>query len=308
MSGDVEGIVVLGVPRSGTTLLRRLLDAHPAIHSPPETNLLGAAGRFLAEQPSAGGLGIGVVPGLAFSGLDESQVLGRLREFVFGFFRELATNAGKPVWAEKTATDVFHVDAIERLCAGHCRFVLLTRHPLDVVCSIEELSGRMQLYMTELHEYVRRHAAPLEAFAHAWRDANERLLALEAAHPTDCCRIRYEDLVADPVAAMTRIFDFLGQPVDVGPLVDSALARTGDAGLGDWKTYDRAGVDTDSVGRGRALDPWLVGRLAAIVNPVMPLLGYEPIVPPPAPAQDVARRAYRIGRQLAAAKADRQKP
>ncbi len=66
-----EGVIVLGVPRSGTTLLRRLLDAHPDIACPPETNLIGAASRFLQEDRFAGGLSVGVVPGLHFCGFDE---------------------------------------------------------------------------------------------------------------------------------------------------------------------------------------------------------------------------------------------
>ncbi|MCA9663328.1 MAG: sulfotransferase, partial [Myxococcales bacterium] len=36
-AGRSPGIIVLGAPRSGTTLLRRLLDAHPNIACPPET-------------------------------------------------------------------------------------------------------------------------------------------------------------------------------------------------------------------------------------------------------------------------------
>ena len=43
-------VVLLGFPRSGTTLLSRLLDAHPEISCPPETHLLSAASRFLSEQ------------------------------------------------------------------------------------------------------------------------------------------------------------------------------------------------------------------------------------------------------------------
>jgi hypothetical protein len=296
MSAGYEGVVVLGVPRSGTTLLRRLLDAHPEFHCPPETNLLGAASRFLEEHPHAGGLAVGVVPGLAFSGLEEEQVLGRLREFVFGFFRELAQRAGKPRWAEKTATDVFHVDAIERLCGGRCRYLIVTRSPLDAICSMQELSERMQAYLPELHAYVQRHPSTLEAFAHAWVDANQRLLELERRHPDWCLRLRYEDLAADPARAMARVFEFLGAPADPAALIARAMDKTGEAGLGDWRTYERSGIDGASVGRARTLDAWTVRRLLEIVNPLMPALGYEALRAPAAPDPAIARRAYQLGR------------
>ena len=70
-SAVAQGIVILGMPRSGTTLLRRLLDVHPAICCPPETNLLGAAARFLREETFAGGMAIGVLSGLSFAGIAE---------------------------------------------------------------------------------------------------------------------------------------------------------------------------------------------------------------------------------------------
>ena len=50
MPDDYEGIIVLGAPRSGTTLTQRLLAAHPQIACPPETYLLRACSRFLHEE------------------------------------------------------------------------------------------------------------------------------------------------------------------------------------------------------------------------------------------------------------------
>ena len=52
-------LVILGFPRSGTTLLARLLDGHPDISAPPETGLLSAAGRFLAELTEVEGPPLG---------------------------------------------------------------------------------------------------------------------------------------------------------------------------------------------------------------------------------------------------------
>lgn len=271
-----EGIVVLGVPRSGTTLLRRLLQGHPRIACPPETNLLSAASRFLDEQRFAGGLSVGVVPGLHFAGYGEGDVLDRFREFLFSFWREIAQRSGKRRWAEKTAVDVFHIDAIERLCGARCRYVALFRHPLDVVCSLKELSDKMESHLPEVFEYVRRRPSTYEALAEAWRDANERLLRFADAHPDWVVRVRYEDLTRDPVSELTRILAFLDEPADV-PAILGALGRAEAVGLGDWKTYDRGEVSEGSVGRFRALSPWTVECLVPIVSDLMARLDYEPI-------------------------------
>ena len=133
-----EGIVVLGCPRSGTTLLRRLLDAHPAISAPGETYLLSAASRFLDGERMVDGLEVGVLNGVGFLGFDEAALLDRLREFIFAFRREHAAREGKRRWLEKTAVDAFHVDAIRRICGSHVHYICLVRHGLDVVCSMED--------------------------------------------------------------------------------------------------------------------------------------------------------------------------
>jgi hypothetical protein len=295
-----EGIVVLGVPRSGTTLVRRLLDAHPRICCPPETQLLSACSRFLEEAQFAGGLATGAVSGLGFSGYSREDVLGRLREFAFAFFREIAARAGKPRWAEKTAQDVFHLDAIEALCGARCRYVCVVRHGLDVACSIAELSAKMQRVLPELHEYLKRHAVPLEAYARAWIDGNERLLAFAQAHPDWCLQSRYEDLLADPATELARVLDFLGESEPTAPLLQRAFAKIPAPGLGDWKVYETQGVQGDSVGRYRSLDDWTLGHLAAIANPMLQRLGYAAVTPPKTASAEAARHAYELGRAVVA--------
>lgn len=274
---NYEGIVVLGAPRSGTTLVRRLLNAHPQINCPPETNLLSAASRFLEEREFAGSLSVGVVPGLDFGGIDEQTTLQRLREFVFWFFRELRDRSGKSVWAEKTAFDIFHLDGIERLCGDHCRFLCVTRHALDVCCSTKELVDKMEMYLPELHEYIRQHPAPLEAFAHAWVDVNQRLLQFMEASPDRCVRFRYEDLVASPAETLRRVLDFLDLPTDVEAVLDRALGDTESTGLGDWKTYKTTQIESGSIDRWKSLSERTIAGLAAIVNPTMQALGYDAV-------------------------------
>ena len=305
-----DGIVVLGAPRSGTTLLRRLLNAHPSIACPPETNLLNAACRFLEEYDSARGLSIGVLSGLAFSGIEPDETVARVREFVFGIFDELRAAAGKPLWAEKTAFDAFHVDSIRRLCAERCRFVVLYRNGLDVACSIQELTRKMGTYAPELHAYVRAEPTPLVAFAQAWSDVTERLMALTDECSVRTCAIRYEDLVAEPASELNRLFEFLEEPCDVDALVREAMDVDAPPGLGDWKTYGRAKVTSVSVGRWRSVDAPTLMRMIEAARGPLAALGY---LPPEAeltalrrPSQGEAQRRYQM--ELMAGRMRRSEP
>ncbi|MGH8166798.1 MAG: sulfotransferase family protein, partial [Woeseiaceae bacterium] len=159
-----EGTIVIGAPRSGTTLLRRILDGHPDVACPAETNVFSGCGRMLQSETIAEGLDVGMLSGLAFAGFAESAVLEALREFAFEFHRQYARKEGKRRWASKTAFDLFYLDAIEKLCGDHARFICLQRHGLDVACSLKDLCDTNGGYLSELHEYIRRYPSPLEAF------------------------------------------------------------------------------------------------------------------------------------------------
>jgi len=300
-----EGIVVLGAPRSGTTLVRRLLNAHPDIVCPPETNLLSASSRFLHEEQSAEGLRIGVLSGLAFAGFPEDDVIDRLRQLVLGFYREIVKASGKRIWAEKTAFDIFHLDGVERLMGPSCRFLCVCRHGLDVACSMKELSDSMDRYLPELHYYVQRYSSPLEAMAHAWVDANARLAQFIKAHPSQSLLMRYEDLLSDPSRELHKVFDFLETPTDVDALVKRAFSGGADAGLGDWKSYETSGLHQRSVGRSQTLARDVIARLADIINPTLASLGYDAVPVERALTPEQARqrfRAMKMVRQMQAAR------
>jgi protein-tyrosine sulfotransferase len=301
MAKERPGIVVLGFPRSGTTLLRRILDAHPSIACPPETYVLQAAARFLHEESFTHGLKIGVLSGLSYAGFSDVEVIDRLRSFAFGFLSESATRQGKARWAEKTAFDAFHLDAIRKLCEGHVRFVCLQRHGLDVASSVEDLVHKTGGYVEELHAYVRRYSEPLQAYAHAWVDCANALDDL--AQRDDAIDLRYEDLVRDPETVVRRVLAFLDEPWQDG-LLERALASAGQVGFGDWKTYARKEIDTASIDRWRRWPGPAQVRLAEICNPTLERLGY-PRVEAQAEDDDDARRRYELGLLINRMKAEK---
>jgi hypothetical protein len=292
-----RGIIVLGLPRSGTTLLRRLLDAHPHIACPGETCLFTACARFLRSEIVGDGVPFGVLTGLGFAGFKEAEILDRLRQFAFDFHRDHAKREGKPRWAEKSAIDSFYVDEIEKLCGDEVHYIVITRHGLDAACSNLELSDLGFVFLSEFHDYVRRYPRPLEAFAHAWVDVNRSLLALEERRPAQVTRIRYEDLVVDVDRVMSHIMFKVGETWDPS-YVQSGLDKIS-VGFGDWKTYGSKEVHSESVGRHHALPPYTRNRLGDICNPMLDALGYLEVEYNERADQDPVRR-YERGLKLQA--------
>lgn len=300
---ETRGIIVLGAPRSGTTLVRRLINAHSNIASPGETCLFTACARFLHNEVVADGVEFGVLSGLAFAGVDEATVLDRLRNFAFETLRDIADSQGKKRWAEKTAVDIFHLPNIERLLGDSVQYVFVVRHGLDVACSMEEFSNRGFTYLAELHDFVKSHPRPLEAFAHAWVEACRAMQAFRADDPKRAYVIRYEELISDTESQLRSLFDFLGENVEDG-IIDAAMQRPKSAGFGDWKSFSRKGIDGSSVQRWKSLPPNTLRRLADICNPTLDELGYEPVKTRAGDNQAAARRKYEFSLLLDRSKKD----
>jgi hypothetical protein len=289
-----DGIIVMGAPRSGTTLLRRILNAHPDIACPGETNLLSACARFLRSETIAEGVDVGVLSGLQFAGFPEAEVLAKLRDFAFGFHREYAKRQGKSRWASKTAFDVFYWDLIEKLCGDDAYFVCVQRHGLDVACSLKELCDTNGVYLREVHQYVVKHPRPLEAFCHAWVDISRATRDFVARHPNNAILIRYEDLTADADGVMGKIADFVG--VECPPdWLQNVMKPPDSMGLGDWKTYSKDKIDAGSVGRWQSLSEHTISMMGRIVNPMLEASGYQPVAVLEERSVQEARRRYELG-------------
>lgn len=288
-----DGIIVLGAPRSGTTLMRRILDAHPDIACPGETNILAACARFLHAETIVEGLDIGVLSGLQFAGFDEESVLAALREFAFGFHREYARRQGKRRWACKSALDVYYLDVIDTLCGANAHFLCVQRHGLDVAVSVKDLCEANEAYLSEIHAYIKRYPRPLEAFCHAWVDATRAMRAFVERHPENAVFVKYEDLVADPAAVTRTIAEFVG--VEWTPeWIARAMQGAASVGLGDWKTYGKGVIDAASIGRWRSLSEDTISLMGRICNETLVACGYPPVATREPRSPKEARRRYEM--------------
>ncbi len=250
-------IFVIGSPRSGTTLVRLILDSHPSISCGEETH-------FLRDLESVVGRNWDLV---ATYGLSREWWIEHLRGLYDTFQAEVLARNGKARWAEKDPTYTLHLPFIEELFPN-ALYVHLLRDGHDVVASFRERWGYKSAARAARTEWAR--------YVSAARDLGRRL-------PEDrFLELRYEELVTDPETQGQRLFAFLGEPwqpevLEFDPSQHAATeryqwfsAQQREAGGEDSTIY------TSRVGAGGAsLDPVLRTILRRRHGALLRELGYE---------------------------------
>jgi hypothetical protein len=212
---------VVGIARSGTTLLRLMLDAHRELTIPPETHFLprlfnhfdrwtkeGVEGDELRERAMEL---ITSHPRWGDIDLDPELVRRRMADHdpltagdaARSFYEAYASAVGKPRWGDKSPPYTWKAKRIQReLPEAH--FIHLIRDGRDVALSLSEVSWG---------------PGDLQAAAAKWVDelgrARQRARRLA---PGTYMELRYEDLVEDPEPLLRRIAEFVDLPWDPGML------------------------------------------------------------------------------------------
>ncbi len=192
-------IFIVGAHRSGTSLVRRLFNSHREIACPPESFFIANYAAMLDDRFVGAGY-----EAFGYSVDEARRDIARKASELHEAYR-IAT--GKSIWADKTPQYTDHLEAIDRLYGGKARFVLVLRHPGDIVHSIYKRDWRFNDIADGFES----------ALAHVKRSI-DNLLAFEAKFPDRCTRIVYCDLCADPEAVLTPVLDRLGLEFDPGML------------------------------------------------------------------------------------------
>lgn len=280
-AADRPGIFVLSLPRTGSTLLRVMLDTHPDIFCPDELNLgrlldaLYDTNEGLAELSRTG-------PMLGAADVDPASPPAlATRRIVSHLLAAAARRKGKPLWCDKSPNNLGHRDLIAKLLPD-AQFILLHRHCLDFAMSC--LRACMYgFFLGAIEDYVRKdHKNTLRAVIRAWEETTRELLAFETEHGERCLRLHYEDLVTAPAESLGRICEFLG--VELDPRVLERVFSSPHpqrASHGDPSVlYARTIVDR-SIGTGAEINPAMMKTLPADLwrrmNEVLELLGYPAV-------------------------------
>ena len=193
-SPSQQPVFVVGMPRSGTTLVEQILSAHPEVHGAGEIGLFPA---LVSRMRSRDGLGF---PSLA-SGLSPAD-LQSLADAYLQRIEQLG--AGKARVVDKTVGN-FELLGLIHLCLPNARIIHCRRDPRDVCvsCFATRFSGGHD-YAYDLHELGRY-----------WR-RYERLMAhwKTVLPPGSVFEVDYEALVEDLEGWARRLVAHLGLPWD----------------------------------------------------------------------------------------------
>jgi hypothetical protein len=258
-------IIVGGCPRTGTSLVRRMLDAHPNIHCGPELyffpDLEGLSP--VLDRPDAvdpfGHLRFGATARAVASDAELVQLFGRA--FV-ELHQRLAARAGKPRWADKLPHNLLYLEQWQQLLGDEWLLVHVVRNPLDVVASRKEMLAT---------QWGRRPATPelaayrvpanwLDATIEQYRRYHDLAAAFARSNPNRARLLVYEQLVETPEEMLTDLMAWLGEAFDERQLRFNEVRH--ERGLEDRKVATTSEPHRASVGRWPEI---LTGDEAAIV-------------------------------------------
>lgn len=185
-------VFVVGFPRSGTTLLEQMLDAHPNLQSMDERPFFNMLSNRLEDV-----------------GIEIPRDLGKLTQRDCDELRKgyllMACSKVPRRWdarlVDKNPMNMLWLPMIHRLFP-RAKFILAVRHPCDVI-----LSCYMQNFRAAL---LAAAGQSLERLAHAYVEAMESWLYHVEIFKPEVFVSRYEDLVADTPGQTCRIAEFLG--------------------------------------------------------------------------------------------------
>lgn len=261
-AGDASPVFIVGFPRSGTTMLEQMLDAHPGYASMDERATLQRCIEWMEAQGKRYPYDLGT--------LDQAQVEAMRQVYWSEIAKVIALAPGQQL-VDKNPLNMLRLPMIVRLFPN-AKIILALRHPCDVLLSCYMQNFRSPAFMVL--------CSSLERLAKSYVNAMRFWIHHQALLQPDLLILKYEETVADFPAQVQRIGGFLGiaQPEFLAGFSQHA-ARKGYISTPSYSQVVEP-VNRRAVDRWHAYAPWLAGALP-ILQPVAAHWGYDLEIPAP---------------------------
>jgi hypothetical protein len=282
-------LLIGACPRSGTTLLRGMVNNHPDLAMPAETDFVLPLWRMRnrfgdlrsADNRRAVAEWIFLVDGHGGRRIRARDLQGRqptrdeaierlvaapptLGSMLAACFELYAESHGKSRWGDKRPAYAGYVGALLRLFPD-AQFVNVVRDPRGAVASIMRLGWH-------------RPRVALAAAIATWEASIQRVDAQAGRmRPDQLLDVRYEDLVADPADSLTAVCGYAG--LRAGDAVEQMLTgdRTGTFRPGWHENLSRPVDPGLATTWTEALKPRQIAIVEQVTRPYMERFGYLPV-------------------------------
>jgi len=247
-----DPVFIVGLPRSGSTLIEQILSSHSAVEGTMELpDIISIArrlgGRQSRDERSAYPEVLETLDADSCRALGE-EYLDRTR---------IQRKLGRPFFIDKMPNNFAHVGLI-RLILPRAKIIDARRHPLGCCFSaFKQHFARGQAFSYDLTELGRYYADYVDLMAH-W----------DAAMPGAVHRVIYEDMIADTESQVRRLLDYCGLPFEPACLrfyENDRAVRTASSeqvrrpifadGVDHWQAYE-SWLDPLKTALGPALQGW----------------------------------------------------
>lgn len=218
-------VFVISPPRSGSTLLQRMLGSHSEVFTHPEPHLITPLAYLgfhdIVDKAPYDHVNAAEAMRLFVRGLPrgEEDYLDALRAYADTLYGRMLETSGKSRFLDKTPAYALVLPFLAKLYP-HAKYVVLTRHPLAVFSSYANSFFHGDWHAARAYNpIVERYVPAIAKFL------GER--------PVPMVHVAYEDLVADPEAQIRRVFAYLGldhepEAVDYGGRFQAKTSGPGD--------------------------------------------------------------------------------
>ena len=244
-----DPIFILGLPRSGSTLVEQILASHSQVEGTHELPHIPAlAGRLAgpARRESEG-----AYPDI-LAALSPAELAALGEEYLA--LAQVHRKLGRPFFIDKLPNNFPHAGFIH-LILPNAKIIDARRHPLGCCFSgFKQHFAIGQAFTYDLTDLGRYYRDYVELMAH-----------FDAVMPGRVHRVIYEAMVADPEGETRRLLDYCGLPFEAGCLKfyeNDRAVRTASS------EQVRRPIFTDATEHWRHFEPWL-DPLKAALGPVL---------------------------------------